>query len=186
MGNGARYMIQIHGRLFNFSTICLGRTGTFFAYQAEGVMPDAVACAKALAGGLPMGALLARGEAAEAFQPGDHASTFGGGLLVSAAAHAVLDVVLADGFLDDLTRRGHRLRAGLERLAESDPNVAGVRALRVEKGRGRHACYRMFDLIANRARAQMRVYQQGLRGMQFVHAAIESFENGSAWVPLER
>ncbi|MFQ5351056.1 MAG: aspartate aminotransferase family protein, partial [Thermoanaerobaculia bacterium] len=86
----------------------LGRTGTFFAYQGEGVMPDAVACAKALAGGLPMGALLARGPAAEAFQPGDHASTFGGGPLVSAAAHAVLDVVLADGFLDELRRKGER------------------------------------------------------------------------------
>ena len=105
----------------------LGRTGTLFAYQAEGVLPDAVACAKALAGGLPMGALLARGEAAEAFQPGDHASTFGGGLLVSAAAHAVLDVVLAEGFLDEVRRKGERLRAGLERLAGSDANVAGVR-----------------------------------------------------------
>ena len=105
----------------------LGRTGTFFAYQGEGVMPDAVACAKALAGGLPMGALLARGEAAEAFQPGDHASTFGGGLLVSAAAHAVLDVVLADGFLDDLRRRGERLRSGLDRLAAASPLARGVR-----------------------------------------------------------
>ncbi len=105
----------------------LGRTGTFFAYQGEGVVPDAVTCAKALAGGLPMGALLARGAAAAAFQPGDHASTFGGGPLVSAAAHAVLDVVLAEGFLDDLRRRGERLRAGLERLAAADPAAAGVR-----------------------------------------------------------
>ena len=105
----------------------LGRTGTFFAYQGESVTPDAVTCAKALAGGLPMGALLARGPAAEALEPGDHASTFGGGPLVSAAAHAVLDVVLADGFLDDLRRRGDRLRAGLERLAEASPAAAGVR-----------------------------------------------------------
>jgi acetylornithine aminotransferase/acetylornithine/N-succinyldiaminopimelate aminotransferase len=105
----------------------LGRTGTFFAYQGEGVVPDAVACAKALAGGLPMGALLVRGAAAEAFQPGDHASTFGGGLLVSAAAHAVLDVVLADGFLDDLRFRARRLRAGLERLAAAHPAATGVR-----------------------------------------------------------
>ena len=105
----------------------LGRTGTFFAFQGAGVVPDAVACAKGLAGGLPMGALLARGRAAEAFEPGDHASTFGGGLLVSAAAHAVLDVVLAEGFLDDLSRRGERLGAGLERLAEAHPVAAGVR-----------------------------------------------------------
>jgi predicted acetylornithine/succinylornithine family transaminase len=105
----------------------LGRTGTLFAYQGEGVVPDAVTCAKALAGGLPMGALLARGAAAEAFQPGDHASTFGGGPLVSAAANAVLDVVLADGFLDDLRHRGERLRTGLEQLATGHPAVAGVR-----------------------------------------------------------
>ncbi len=105
----------------------LGRTGTFFAYQTEGVLPDAVACAKALAGGLPMGALLARGEAAEAFQPGDHASTFGGGLLISAAAHAVLDVVLAEGFLDDLRFRGQRLRVGLERLAKASPAATRMR-----------------------------------------------------------
>ena len=105
----------------------MGRSGTFFAYQGEGVLPDAVACAKALAGGLPMGALLARGKAAEAFQPGDHASTFGGGLLVSAAAHAVLDVVLGEGFLDGIRRKGERLRAGLEELAATTPGVAGVR-----------------------------------------------------------
>jgi predicted acetylornithine/succinylornithine family transaminase len=105
----------------------IGRTGTFFAYQAEGVVPDAVACAKALAGGLPMGALLARGAAAGAFEPGDHASTFGGGLLVAAAAHAVLDVVLADGFLAELRRKSERFRAGLEKLAAANPTVAGVR-----------------------------------------------------------
>jgi acetylornithine/succinyldiaminopimelate/putrescine aminotransferase len=105
----------------------IGRTGTFFAYQGEGVVPDAVTCAKALAGGLPMGALLARGEAAQAFQPGDHASTFGGGPLVAAAAHAVLDVVLAEGFLDDLNTRAEYLREGLDRLAKTHVTVAGVR-----------------------------------------------------------
>jgi acetylornithine/N-succinyldiaminopimelate aminotransferase len=105
----------------------LGRTGTFFAYQGEGVVPDAVACAKALAGGLPMGALLARGAAAEAFRPGDHASTFGGGPLVSAAAHAVLDVVLAEGFLAEVRHKGALLRAGLEELAAAQPAAAGVR-----------------------------------------------------------
>ena len=105
----------------------LGRTGTFFAYQGEGVVPDAVTCAKALAGGLPMGALLARGEAAAAFEPGDHASTFGGGPLVSAAAHAVLDVVLAEGFLDEVRRKGERLRDGIEELAAHSPLAAEVR-----------------------------------------------------------
>ncbi len=105
----------------------VGRTGSFFAYQADGVLPDAVASAKALAGGLPMGVLLARGAAATAFQPGDHASTFGGGPFVAAVAHAVLDVILRDGFLDQVRRKGARLRAGIERLVATRPLVAEVR-----------------------------------------------------------
>jgi acetylornithine/N-succinyldiaminopimelate aminotransferase len=99
----------------------IGRTGTFFAYQDEGVIPDAVAAAKALAGGLPMGALLARGEAASAFAPGDHASTFGGGPFIANVANAVLDVVLADGFLDAVRAKGARLGGELAALAARHP-----------------------------------------------------------------
>jgi predicted acetylornithine/succinylornithine family transaminase len=105
----------------------IGRTGSFFAYQAEGVLPDAVAAAKALAGGLPMGAMLARGEAAEGFEPGDHGSTFGGGPLVAEVANAVLDVVLGDGFLESVRDAGERLRTGLVEVTTGNPHVAGVR-----------------------------------------------------------
>lgn len=106
----------------------LGRTGTFYAFQGAGVVPDAVASAKALAGGLPMGVLLAGGEAARAFVPGDHASTFGGGPFVATVANAVLDVILADGFLAMVRRRGEQLGCGLAELAKRHPTVvSGVR-----------------------------------------------------------
>jgi acetylornithine/N-succinyldiaminopimelate aminotransferase len=109
----------------------LGRTGSFYAYQAEGVAPDAVATAKALAGGLPMGALLSRGDAAGAFAPGDHGSTFGGGPFVASVANAVLDVILARGFLDTVAARGRALGDALAGVAEKHP-----RLVRETRGRG--------------------------------------------------
>jgi acetylornithine/succinyldiaminopimelate/putrescine aminotransferase len=113
----------------------IGRTGTLFAFQAEGVLPDAVAVAKALAGGLPMGALLARGEAARAIVPGDHGSTFGGGPFVATVASAVLDTVLSPGFLGEVKRNGGRLGHGLEALAALHPgSVAGVRGRGLMQG----------------------------------------------------
>lgn len=105
----------------------IGRTGHFFAYQSEGVTPDAVTSAKGLAGGLPMGVLLARGEAAAVLGPGDHASTFGGGPFVASVANAVLDVVLAEGFLEAVAAKGERLRRGLEYLAARHDDVLEVR-----------------------------------------------------------
>jgi predicted acetylornithine/succinylornithine family transaminase len=105
----------------------MGRTGSFFAFQQEGVLPDAVAMAKALAGGLPMGALLARGDLAGAFQPGDHGSTFGGGPLVSTVANAVLDVVLDDEFLQAVSVKGRVLKEGLERISERHTITHSVR-----------------------------------------------------------
>jgi predicted acetylornithine/succinylornithine family transaminase len=112
----------------------VGRTGTFLACQGEGVVPDAVALAKALAGGLPMGALLARGDAADAFRPGDHASTFGGGPFVASVANAVLDVVLAEGFLEGVRGRADRLEQGLLRIAASRPSVREVRGRGLMRG----------------------------------------------------
>ncbi|HZM16255.1 MAG TPA: acetylglutamate kinase [Candidatus Krumholzibacteria bacterium] len=108
----------------------LGRTGTFLAAQGDGVVPDAVTLAKALAGGLPMGALLARGEAARALGRGEHGSTFGGGPFVARAAHAVLDTVLAPGFLAGVRARGAELGARLALLATAWPEV-------VKEARGR-------------------------------------------------
>lgn len=83
----------------------IGRTGDFFAHQHEGVVPDVVTMAKGLGGGLPIGACLARGKAAELFGPGSHGTTFGGNPVACAAASAVLDVVDED-FVADVKRKG--------------------------------------------------------------------------------
>ena len=84
----------------------IGRSGKWFAYQHLDLKPDVVCLAKGLAGGLPIGAVLAQGPAAEILQPGDHGSTFGGNPLVCAAGLAVLDTIEHDGLLDHVTELG--------------------------------------------------------------------------------
>jgi acetylornithine/N-succinyldiaminopimelate aminotransferase len=93
----------------------VGRTGSFFAWQHLGTKPDAVTLAKGLANGLPIGALLVAEDAAEAFEPGDHASTFGGNPVVCAAACAVVDTV-DDSLLANVARQSDALARRLERL----------------------------------------------------------------------
>lgn len=87
----------------------VGRTGAWYAWQHEGVVPDVMTLAKGLGGGLPIGACVGFGAAAGALQPGDHGSTFGGNPVVCAAALAVLDVIETDGLLDAATKLGERL-----------------------------------------------------------------------------
>jgi acetylornithine/N-succinyldiaminopimelate aminotransferase len=94
----------------------MGRTGTWWAHQQEAFSPDVMCLAKGLAGGLPMGACLATPEAGAAFAPGDHASTFGGGPVQSAAALATLDVIEDEGLLRRARAGGERLSAGLRRI----------------------------------------------------------------------
>lgn len=105
----------------------IGRTGHWFEYQAHGVEPDVVTLAKGLGGGLPIGATLAFGPAAELFTPGAHGTTFGGNPVCCAAALAVLDTIAADGLLDHVKRQGERLRRGIEAL--DHPLVGGVRGV---------------------------------------------------------
>jgi predicted acetylornithine/succinylornithine family transaminase len=100
----------------------LGRSGTFFAYEQLGLEPDLVTLAKGLGNGLPIGALLVRGEAAEAIGPGDHGATFGGNPVACAAACAVVRAV-DPTLLANVVARGEQLRAGLSAL----PAVVGVR-----------------------------------------------------------
>ena len=108
----------------------MGRTGKLFAHEHAGIVPDAVSAAKGIAGGFPMGAILARESLAKHLTPGTHGTTFGGNPLAAAAGNAVLDVVLAPGFLAQVTARGQALRAGLEFLVRSVPQVfSGVRGL---------------------------------------------------------
>ncbi|RCG27655.1 acetylornithine transaminase [Streptomyces diacarni] len=103
----------------------VGRTGHWFACQAEGVEPDLVTLAKGLGGGLPLGATLAFGDAAELLEPGQHGSTFGGNPVACAAGLAVLETIAADGLLDHVKRVGTRLREGI--LGLDHPSVAQVR-----------------------------------------------------------
>ncbi|MGP3974686.1 acetylornithine transaminase [Streptomyces sp. 8N114] len=103
----------------------VGRTGHWFECQAQGVEPDVITLAKGLGGGLPLGATLAFGAAAELLEPGQHGSTFGGNPVACAAGLAVLETIAADGLLDHVKRVGARLREGIQSLGH--PLVAQVR-----------------------------------------------------------
>jgi acetylornithine aminotransferase len=95
----------------------VGRTGHWFEYQAhEGVLPDVVTLAKGLGGGLPLGATVAFGRAAELLRPGHHGSTFGGNPVACAAGLAVLDTIADEGMLDNVKRQSEKLRQGIEGL----------------------------------------------------------------------
>ena len=106
----------------------LGRTGKMFAWQHWGARPDVLTLAKALGGGVPIGAMLAGKRAAETFVPGDHASTFGGNPLATAAALAAFDVV-ADGLVRQADRVGAYFKGKLGSLAEEWPEIKEVRGL---------------------------------------------------------
>ena len=92
----------------------MGRTGSWFMHQADGLQPDVITLAKALGGGLPMGATLAFGDAADLMTAGAHGSTFGGNPIAAAAALAVLDTIRDEGLLERAKELEHRFTAGIE------------------------------------------------------------------------
>jgi len=104
-----------------------GRTGRYFAYQTLGILPDVVTVAKGLANGLPIGACLARGVAAETLKPGNHGSTFGGNPLACAAAHAVIDALVDDGLIDRARVLGDRMLNGFRKALAGDNRVVDIR-----------------------------------------------------------
>lgn len=114
----AREITREHGALLVLDEIQtgIGRTGHWFAHQALGIEPDVVTLAKGLGGGLPIGAAVAFGEAAELLTPGQHGSTFGGSPVACAAALAVLDTIESEGLLDRAKLAGERLRQGVEAI----------------------------------------------------------------------
>ncbi|MFA6221186.1 MAG: acetylornithine transaminase [Desulfomonilaceae bacterium] len=107
----------------------MGRTGKLFAYENFGVAPDIMTLAKGLAGGVPIGALLATDRIAETFKPGNHATTFGGNPLSSAAGVAVVREILSPGFLDRVRIMGGYLRSRLEDVAAKHKVVKEVRGM---------------------------------------------------------
>jgi acetylornithine/N-succinyldiaminopimelate aminotransferase len=120
-----RELCEEHGLLLIFDEVqCgIGRTGKLFAHEWAGVTPDLMAIAKGIGGGFPMGACLATDEAAAAMTPGVHGTTFGGNPLAMAVGNAVLDVVLDEGFLDEVRRKGLLMKQGLAAIADEFPEV---------------------------------------------------------------
>lgn len=113
--------------IFDEVQVGIGRTGTLFAYESFGIHPDLMTLAKALGSGLPIGALLATEQVAEVFQPGDHASTFGGNPLACAAGLATLESLLEDGILDNCREQGRYLEKHLRAFQTKYPSVVAVR-----------------------------------------------------------
>lgn len=112
----------------------VGRLGTLFAYQSFGVVPDVMSTAKGIAGGVPCGIMMAKENVAAAFVPGDHASTFGGNPLATAAGNVVVDELLG-GILDNVKTQGAYLRQELEKLAEKHSSlVKEVRGMGLMQG----------------------------------------------------
>jgi acetylornithine/N-succinyldiaminopimelate aminotransferase len=101
----------------------MGRSGKLFAHEWAGVTPDILSSAKGIGGGFPMAAVLAKEAVAKALVPGSHGTTYGGGPLACAAGNAVLDVLLAGGFLDQVNDTATYLRTGLKTLAARHPSV---------------------------------------------------------------
>jgi acetylornithine aminotransferase len=104
-----------------------GRTGTFFAYQHNGILPDVVSTAKGLGNGVPIGACLARGKAAEVLQPGNHGTTFGGNPLATSAGVAVIESLLAEGLIEKAKTLGDKLLADFKTKLAGNPKVVEVR-----------------------------------------------------------
>jgi acetylornithine/N-succinyldiaminopimelate aminotransferase len=115
---GLRKLADKHGLLLVLDEVQCGvaRTGTLYAHEQYGIVPDIVASAKGIGGGFPMGACLATEEAAKGMVFGTHGSTYGGNPLAMAAGNAVLDVILEPGFMDQVKATGERLRATLEQM----------------------------------------------------------------------
>ena len=135
---GVRQLCDEHKLLLIFDEVQtgLGRTGKLFAHEHFGVTPDIMTLAKALAGGAPIGTMLARAEVAAAFTPGTHGSTFGGNPLMTAAALAAVRTLLEEGLLDQAMSRGAYLTMKLNQLKARYPFVLEVRGIGLMIGMG--------------------------------------------------
>lgn len=124
-----RAICDTHGWLLMLDEVQtgIGRTGTWFGFQHSGVKPDVMTLAKALGAGVPIGACLARGAAADVFQPGNHGSTFGGNPLACAAALATLRAIEDEGLLENARVRGAAIRDGLRQALAGVHGVVDIR-----------------------------------------------------------
>jgi len=129
---GLREICEAHGWLLMLDEVQsgMGRTGKWFAFQHSGITPDVMPLAKGLAGGVPIGACLANGAAAQLFKPGNHGSTFGGNPLACAAALATLDIIEEEKLMDNAVKVGDFIRAEFAR------GLAGLKGVREIRGQG--------------------------------------------------
>ena len=112
----------------------VGRTGELFAYQTLGVVPDVATFAKGLAGGVPIGAMMAKDFAAQAFQPGDHASTFGGNSLATAAGVTVMKELFENGLIENVRKNGAYMTEQLKKLQQKHSCITDVRGIGFMQG----------------------------------------------------
>ncbi|MDX5361773.1 MAG: aspartate aminotransferase family protein [Alphaproteobacteria bacterium] len=143
---GLRELCDEHGILLILDEVQsgVGRTGKLFAHEYAGIAPDIMAVAKGIGGGFPLGACLATAEAAKGMTAGTHGTTFGGNPLAMAVGNAVLDVVLADGFLDRVNDTANFMTQQLQALRDAHPGlVAEIR------GRGLMRGVRLTDAVVN-------------------------------------
>ena len=131
----------------------IGRTGQWFACQHEGIVPDVMTLAKGLGNGIPIGACLARGKAAELFTPGSHGSTFGGNPLACRVACTVLEIIEEQGLLDNARLQGERLLERLRMELADEPNVSAIRGQGLMIGIELKQSIRDLSLIAARDHA---------------------------------
>nr|WP_324258209.1 acetylornithine transaminase [Cellvibrio fontiphilus] len=127
--NQLRNLCDEHGLLLMTDEIQTGngRTGTYFAYQHNGILPDVVTTAKGLGNGMPIGACLARGKAAEVLQAGNHGTTFGGNPLACSAGIAVIETLLGDNLMPRVSELGERMLNSFKAALANNPKVADIR-----------------------------------------------------------
>lgn len=130
--NGLREICEAHGWLLMLDEVQsgMGRTGKWFAFQHSGVRPDVMPLAKGLGNGVPIGACLAAGPAADLFKPGSHGSTFGGNPLACAAALATLDIIEEERLMENAVAIGDWIRAELGR------KIGGLKGVKEIRGKG--------------------------------------------------
>ncbi len=131
----------------------IGRTGRFFAYEHYGLKPDVVVCAKAIGGGLPLGAILTKKETADALKSGVHGTTFGGNALACAAGSVVIDLI-EKTYMDNAAHQGEYLMKSLEALREKHPN-----SIRDVRGKGLMAGV---EFTANARQVQQRLFERNI------------------------
>lgn len=154
---GLRSLCDEQGILLIFDEVqCgVGRTGTFFAYENYDVKPDIVCMAKGLGGGVPIGAIVVGEKAAKGFMPGDHAATFGGNPLATAAANVIIDTISEESFLASVREKGAYLTEQLEALVAEYPHMTGVRGIGLMQGI-------VFDESVDRLEIVSKAMAQGL------------------------